>query len=1192
MGKDHDDPHQPANLESGLREIARHANPSCDSLLADPTTLRALDTEIQGYWVQYRVHHIQRGIPRPPSMLSDEEHSEHRAAMASLAHHRADDVALLSPFATNFDHEEQLDLVDASVDTAQGSDVMPPPAFDFHDDVPRTPGGSLSLDKPSHTPSKRALSHGICEEEDGKPAARRHRHQLSDTSLSARGPAPARGREDVSIVSDDDSSHFTEEAAEADTTAASAQSLTLREAPSVSPEHTGPESPQASTHVAENLPSPNPNQDLPHDMEHDARVESQASPPLDDNDKNVSSQKDHSSFASSKAVSGSNTMVCTQEETPSAPLHTNPDEDAGSSVASTFSHAFNGKLYGFEKRVSHQHRRMKKPKVQGRARFPVLPLASRKRKQGPCSPSDEVTGTTSAATDANTVTPSPVGRSLQQVTVDEVDLPNLDPAGVASPVANGNDSEDVSKCHTNLSDHEPGTVQKHFSLPSKDVKAKSDHSLEQDAIGAASNQMLTAQPNREFPTILIPEGGQIEISETPRDSEHSATMHEFAEIMAAPSPARASVTFAASVKEAVIEELPASSDSASTSVATAPADETTAATAATLADAAVGRMVNGEDGARRQNYSILSRAYAVGPGLHRSRGPDIHVVLSAVYEPLSSQSLTKEDSDSTTSGVLPSLQMQQSQDSASRYMSSDYRYKAEVADDSRISSLPNITHLTERLAKKYSLSGEWSARIDLVLSVESNGLARWPGTPSIDRYTALSVMSGFPPERFPADILDGATSIAAAFKEGRVVDITKGHLRGQRGVVRKVIRPDKLLVMVIESGHEKEHLIIATDARQLSQEEVVKSLLQGPNKHTYSDMSMSDLDHAMGSPNPRLRNEDFLADVDHILNEELHEIDAVSAMNMFPPGDPGRVSTFVPTSAALSALKASPYSADGRAVRRRRTVRKPKGQGVRRRKSDLPSSGALLVGDGASGGTTKKKRGRKRKNDSGFEPSMAKRRGRQPVSDDEGANEVNRTTDGTKRRCRKPSTSTARRGRPCSSKDDAHSHTTTKSRRGRSPRIEGESTTRIKIRQSVPGKVSDEESVGVELQLPVPKRQRRGNHWKTKAAQPLPVPKEPAVQKAALGRVETMLRKKAERMKGTEKWDKIANGVSHGKGDISVQTWGLLALLGVFEMRNAVSSLGYKPVGNKIDMLGQLSAAYENLGLEMPKLDVTTSSMD
>ena len=758
------------------------------------------------------------------------------------------------------------------------------------------------------------------------------------------------------------------------------------------------------------------------------------------------------------------------------------------------------------------------------------------------------------------------------------------PAGVASPVVGGDEIEYISKCQKNPSDHEPGTVQKQISLANESCsKTSCDDDL---AASSPCDGIVTANSNRDLPTILVPGGEQIEISETPRDSEHSATMHEFAEIMAAPSPARASVTFAASVKEAVAEELPANSGSESTGVATACPDETTPATAAPLADAVVGRMINGEDGACRHNYSILSRAYAVGPGMHRGRGPDIHVVLSAVYEPLSSQSssLSKVDSDSTTSGVLPSLQMQQSQDSASRYMSSDYRYRAEVADDSRISSLPNITHLAEGLAKKYSLSGEWSARIDLVLSVEGNGLARWPGTPSVDRYTAVSVMSGFPPERFPADIIDGATSVAVAFKEERIVDITKGHLRGQRGVVRKVIRPDKLLVMVLESGHEKEHLIIATDARQLSQEEVVKSLLQGPNKRTYSGMNMSDLDHAMGSPNPRLPNEDFLADVDHMLNEELHEIDAVSAMNMFPPGDPGRISTFVPTSAALSALKASPYSADGRAVRRRRTVRKPRGQGGRRRKSDAPSSAALLAGNDASGGTTKKKRGRKRKNDSGSEPSTAKRRGRKPVSDDEGSNILNRTT--AKRRGRKPSTSTARRGRPCASKVNAHSPTATKNRRGRAPRIEGESTTRIRIRRPVPGKVSDEESVGVELQLPVPKRQRRGNHWKTNAAQPLPMPKEPALQKAALDRVETMLRKKAKRLKGTEKWDKIASGVSHGKGDISVHTWGLLALLGVFEMRNAVSSLGYKPVGNKMDMLGQLSAAYENLGLEMPKLDV------
>ena len=134
----------------------------------------------------------------------------------------------------------------------------------------------------------------------------------------------------------------------------------------------------------------------------------------------------------------------------------------------------------------------------------------------------------------------------------------------------------------------------------------------------------------------------------------------------------------------------------------------------------------------------------------------------------------------------------------------------------------------------------------------------------------------------------------------------------------------------------------------------------------------------------------------------------------------------------------------------------------------------------------------------------------------------------------------------------------------------------------VPEKVSGE---GDSLQLPTPKRRGRGNHWRTKSAQPLPVPKEPVAQKAALDRVETALRKKAKRIKGTEKWQKISNGASQGKNDISVGTWGLLALLGVFEMRDAVSSLGYKPIGNKIDMLVQLSAAYENLGVQMPKVD-------
>eukprot|EP00563_Minutocellus_polymorphus_P001299 CAMPEP_0181029150 /NCGR_PEP_ID=MMETSP1070-20121207/5043_1 /TAXON_ID=265543 /ORGANISM="Minutocellus polymorphus, Strain NH13" /LENGTH=1489 /DNA_ID=CAMNT_0023106437 /DNA_START=337 /DNA_END=4806 /DNA_ORIENTATION=- len=1162
MGRDHADPDQPANLESGLREILRHANPSCDSLLADPSTLRALDTEIQGYWVQYRVHHIQRGIPRPPSMLSDEEHSRHQAVMASLSHHRDVDAALLSPFVNSFDHEEQLGMSDANIDSTRGSGASTPPAFDFHDDIPRTPGGSLSLDRPSHTPTKRAVSHGVCEEEDGKPAARRHRHQRSDSSALARAPAPARGREDVSIVSDDDSSHSAEEPVMADTIAASARPLNTREAPNVSPEHTGPESPYACSKHAEDLPTLEP----PRDTAEALHAETQS---MLHSDEEAPPVNDLSSVAASDNTgatsSGGHITECAQEKSLSAPGHSNPDESVVTNVAPILSQAFNSKLYGFERRVSHQHRRMKKPKAQGRARFPVLPLASRKRKKDTSSSSDEVTATTTATTDAKSVTPSPTGRTLQKVSVGGANLPNLAPStnsSVASPVLRRDETAEDSKS-------------RRIDVPNQDGMPSGTDALEYDAISTPTNEMPTAKIDRALPTILVPEGEQIEVSETPHDSEHSVTMHEFAEIMAAPSPARASVTFAASVKEAAEEPL-ASSGPISTSVATTSVHETAAT--APLADAIVGRMINGEGGSQKQNYSILSRAYAVGPGMHRSRGPDIHVVLSAVYEPPSSQPTTKVGSDSTTSGVLPSLQMQQSQDSASRYMSSDYRYKAEVADDSRISSLPNVTHLAECLAKKYAFSGQWSARIDLILSVEGDGLARWPGTPSVDRYTALSVMTGFPPDEFPPEAIDGGTSIAATFREGRVVDITKGHLRGQRGVVRKIIRPAKLLVMIIENDREKEHLIMAADARQLSQDEMVRSLLQGSSKQY--DMNMSDLDHAIlvGSPHPRSRNEDFLADVDHMLNEELHEIDAVSAMNMFPPGDPGRVSTFVPTSAALSALKASPYSTDGRAVRRRRTVRKPKRQGGRRRKIDATDVVSVLGIGATSDGTTKKKRGRKRKNDGNLKPNTTKS-GSKPDSEDASSKGGIGIVGTTKRRGRKPSTS--KRDKPSAPKDDAD--TSTQRRRGRAPRIEGESTIRIKIRRPVPGKVSDEDSVGTEPQLPVPKR-RLGNHGRKNSAQPLPVPKEPAVQKAALDRVETMLRKKAERMKGTEKWEKRHG--CHGKGDISVDSWGLLALLGVFEMRDAVKSLGYKPIGNKVDMLVQLSSAYQNLGLEMPKVDV------
>ena len=1169
MGRDHDDPDQPANLESGLREILRHANPSCDSVLADPSSLRALDTEIQGYWVQYRVHHIQRDIPRPPSMLSDEEHRQYRAAMAALSHRRGVETALLSAFV----YDEQLGTSDAIVDSTRGSDASSLPTFD--DDIPRTPIGSLSLDRLSHTPTKRTMSRGVCEEEDGKPAAKRHRHRRLDSSVSARAPMLGRGREEVSIVSDDDSRHSVEEAVMMDVTAVCARPRNTREAPNFSPEHMGAESPHASSKVAEDLPLSNPTLKTSRDTTNDLHAESQPTMQLGECTEDVSPEYDFSSVAASAntgvASSGSHTTEFSQVKSRSAPDHSNTDESIGSNVAPTPSRASNGKLYGFEKRASHQHRRMKKPKAQGRARFPVLPLASRKRKKETSSPSDEATASTAAVANAKTVTPSPIVRTLKNLSGGSVNFPNLAPSSAASPVGGGGEIVEAFDSHR-------------VTIPIGDKKPNGT-ALDFDDVSSQTSEMPTAKMVRTFPTALVKEGEQIQVGGTPHGSEHSVTMHEFAEIMAAPSPARASVTFAASVKEATEEPL-ASSGPINTGVATTSPEKVTPAMDP-LADTIVVRMINGEGGSQKQKqkqkYSILSRAYAVGPGIHRSRGPDIHVVLSAIYEPPSSQTSTKlGSSDSTTSGVLPSLKMQQSQDSASRYMSSDYRYKAEIADDSQISSLPNVSHLAQCLAKKYALSGQWSARIDLILSVEGDGLARWPGSPSVDRYTALSVMTGFPPDDFPPKALDGGTSIAGTFREGRVVDIIKGHLRGQRGVVRKIIRPDKLLVMIIDNGHEKEHLIMASGARQLSQAEMVRSLLNGPSKQTYYDMNMSDLDHAIlvGSPHPRPRNEDFL--VDHMLKEELHEIDTASAMNMFPPGDPGRFSTFVPTSAALSALKASPYSADGRAVRRRRTVRKPKRQGGRRRKSDIAAAVAISAGTTADETTKKKKGGRKRKNDGNLEPSATKKRGRKPVGDDESSHSGTGCTGNTstKRRGRNSSSLATKRDKPSAPSDGGN--TSTQRRRGRAPKSEGRSTLRIKIMPPVPEKVSDE---GDLLQLPTPKRRGRGNHWRTKSAQPLPVPKEPAAQKAALDRVETALRKKAKRIKGTEKWQKISNGASQGKNDISVDTWGLLALLGVFEMRDAVSSLGYKPIGNKIDMLVQLSAAYENLGLQMPKVD-------
>ena len=1177
MGRDHDDPDQPANLESGLREILRHANPCCDSVLADSSSLHALDTEIQGYWVQYRVHHIQRGIPRPPSMLSDEEHRQHRAAMAALSHRRGVETALLSDFV----HDEQLGTSDAIVDSTRESGASSIPTFD--DDMPRTPIGSLSLDRLSHTPTKRTMSRGVCEEEDGKPAAKRHRHRRSDSSVSARAPMLSRGREEVSIVSDDDSRHSVEETVMMDV-AVSARPRNTREAPNVSPEHMGAESPHASSKVAEDLPSSNPTLKRSCDTTNDLHAEAQPTTQSGECNEDVSPEYDFSSITASTntevASSGSHTTEFPQMKSRNAPDHSNTDESVGSNVAPTLSRAFNGKINGFEKRASHQHRRMKKLKAQGRARFPVLPLASRKRKKETPSPSDEATASTAAVADAKTVTPSPIVRTLKDLPGSSVDFPNLAPSSAASPLVGRNEKVEAFDSHR-------------ITIPIDDKKPNDTVALDFDDVSPQTSEMPTAKMVRTFPTALVKEGERTQVGETPHGSEHSVTMNEFAEIMAAPSPARASVTFAASVKEATEEPL-ASSGPRNTSVATT--DEVDEVTPAMdpLADAIVGRMNNSEGGSQKQKYSTLSRAYAVGPGMHRSRGPDIHIVLSAIYEPPSSQISTKMgSSDSTTSGVLPSLKMQQSQDSASRYMSSDYRYKAEIADDSQISSLPNVSHLAQCLAKKYALSGQWSARIDLILSVEGDGLARWPGIPSVDRYTALSVMTGFPPDDFPPEALDGRTSIAESFREGRVIDIIKGHLRGQRCVVRKIIRPDKLLVMIIENGHEKEHLIMASGARQLTQAEMVRSLLNGSSKQAYCDMNMSDLDHAIlvGSPHLPPRNEDFLADVDHMLKEELHEIDTASAMNMFPPGDPGRFSTFVPTSAALSALKASPYSADGRAVRRRRTVRKPKRQGGRRRKSDIAAAVTISAGTAADETTKtkkkKKKGGRKRKNDGNLEASTTKKRGRKPVSDDESSHSGTGYAGNT---------STKRRGRNSSilaTKCDEHrapsdgGNTSTQRRRGRAPKSEGRSTLRIKIRPPVPEKASDEgDSAGTELQLPTPKRRGRGNHWRTRSAQPLPVPKEPAAQKAALNRIETALRKKAKRIRGTEKWQKISSGgASQAKGDIPVDTWGLLALLGVFEMRDAVSSLVYKPIGNKIDMLVQLSAAYENLGLQMPKVD-------
>jgi len=1156
VGKDHDKPKQPASLAAGTRELRRHCNPRIDSTCVD--SLRALDVEMQGYWMQYRFHHIRQGIPRPERLVSP---------------------SLCPPLAKIGFGEE---LENDKTRPACGSSASAGGSLPLLRKSPKNPRHHT---EPEPQLKKRTAS---CDGPGSEDFANERPHAQEQALAASR-----QVREDISIVSDDEVARSSIEEA------CSVSPTRVEVPPHVSPEHASPESPRFT---ASNDRTAVAKDDV------NSPIHDSATPTLGENPARTPEP------IAGEASSGEDGETAETKEVIFHGDFNKQTETCGVSLADIF----NGKRHGFEKRLSDHHRRMKKPNCPGRARFPVLPLARNTLASSSSALGDQKGEEASTTKDAHPsdllanqtscpITPSPSTIRDQFGNVNDADQTSgpitPSPSTFRDQFGNVNDvtmSGDLDEYRGIDADVASPIEKEEEKAPQED---RSDLTAEELArLGGKSEQEKdeakgddgihpseeTREKNgRNTPRPLKPSEDEVEarIFSPPRQlheigdktgsldiSQHSA-MNAFASMMRPPSP----LSHPGDAEEYLKEPL-AYEPKADVAGDAQPSPE-----AESWAAGVVREELGRGSTTPEHDFSILSRTYDVGPGSGRGE-TDIHVILSAVVIPPSTEEIVSSRvSNHVTAhadGGLPVLSpfVKQSQDSISRWKSPDFRYKSVVSND-RISSLPNIPHIADCLATRYGLNGLWSARVDLVLSAEGGGQVRWPGNPAIDTYRALSVMVGLPSDGCRLE-RDAKESIVA-FQAGGVVEISEGCLRGKRGVVKSVM-DDRLMVTVLENGRETDKLLRCSDVRELSEKDIIKSLLQVPGGDGTSSSRPSrsprsprvaathdetlDLDvlvdHSHG--------DEFLADMDHMLSDELHEIDAMHAAMHMLSGDGSSGHSFVPTSESRNTLKASPRSRPA-AVSRRKPARKPKRKG-RPRKIDTRDSASVPDSE-----AERKSKGRKRKSKANLEPQIRKKRAVKRISDDDDSVDDIKTV-GKKGRKTKAATSTAknrRRGRPPKRK----SPTTTSKLCGSRPQSRKE---QVKVKRSLtkpqhralqmPGKVSDD-SEQDEPPL-ITKRRRRTPRT------PLSIERQEIVRIKIDKLIEKREKAAEANPLASSSWPR-ATGRS-AKGDVSVETWGKLAYLGVIELRSLLRELGYNGRGPKVQLLKDMSAAYERLERGVP----------
>jgi hypothetical protein len=321
-------------------------------------------------------------------------------------------------------------------------------------------------------------------------------------------------------------------------------------------------------------------------------------------------------------------------------------------------------------------------------------------------------------------------------------------------------------------------------------------------------------------------------------------------------------------------------------------------------------------------------------------------------------------------------------------------------------------------------------------------------------------------------------------------------------------------------------------------------------------------------------SDEFLADMDHMLSDELHEIDTMHAAMHMLSGDGTSGHSVVPTSESLDALKASPRTRPA-AASRRKPARKPKRKG-RPRKIDTTASASVPDFE-----AERKSKGRKRKSEANLEPQLKKKRAVKRISDDDDSVDI--TTVG-KKGGRKPkaASSTAknrRRGRP-PKRDSPTTITKLGESRPKSRKKQAKvkrSLTKTQHRAlQMPGKVSDDS----EQDEPAPITKRRGRTKQVLPVTPLSI-EEQEIVRSKIDKLIEKREKAAEANPLASSSRPRATGRS-AKGDVSVETWGKFAYLGVIELRSLLRDLGYNGRGAKVQLLKDMASAYERLERGVP----------